>query len=125
MQAKGIPKEKIDLIPHAVFSFYEKFTENTENSRPPRSVLFFGRITRYKGLEVLIQAFRICQAQWPDLRLSIADEGDMRPYRLLLDGVRNIAVHTSHPRVTQARAERKAGRAQPQEKRAASKVAST
>ena len=125
MQAKGIPKEKIDVIPHAVFSFYEKFTENTENSRPPRSVLFFGRITGYKGLEVLIQAFRICQAQRPDLRLSIAGEGDMRPYRLLLDGVKNVTVLTSHPRVAQACAGRKVGRAQPQEKRAASKVEST
>ena len=92
MQARGIAKEKIDVIPQAVFSFYDKFTENTENSRTARSILFFGRITQYKGLDVLIQAFRICQARWPDLRLSIAGEGDMRPYRRLLDGAKNVTV---------------------------------
>jgi glycosyltransferase involved in cell wall biosynthesis len=54
MEAKGVARERIDVIPHAVFSFYDKFKQRAQSSaRIPHSLLFFGRITRYKGLEIL------------------------------------------------------------------------
>ena len=92
MQTQGIPKEKIDVIPHAVFSFYDRFSQNAQYSRIPHSILFFGRITQYKGLDVLIRAFEIAQARWPDLHLQIVGEGDMRPYRSLIDRMKNVTV---------------------------------
>jgi glycosyltransferase involved in cell wall biosynthesis len=92
MQASGIAKEKIDIIPHAIFSFYERFAKNSPRSENVRSILFFGRITRYKGVDILIRAFQISQATWPDLRLQIVGEGDMRPYRDLIAQTKNISV---------------------------------
>ena len=92
MQARGIASDKIDVIPHAVFSFYDRFSRDKPASRVARSLLFFGRITSYKGLDVLIRAFRMLQEQWPDLRLNIVGEGDLRLYRRLLEGARNITV---------------------------------
>jgi len=92
MAARGIAKEKIDVIPHAVFSFYDSFKYEAPVSRVPRTLLFFGRITEYKGLEVLLQAFRIAQTRCPDLRLKIVGEGDMRTYRQLIDSAQNITV---------------------------------
>jgi starch synthase len=92
MRRKGIPEEKIDVIPHPVFSFYDRYTPQTSNTARPRSLLFFGRITQYKGLDVLLRAFRILEAQLPDLRLQIIGEGDIRSYQPLIDGVRNVTV---------------------------------
>ena len=92
MQARGIARDKIDVIPHAVFSFYDKFSHAKPVSRVPCSLLFFGRITAYKGLDVLIHAFRMLQGRWADLHLNIVGEGDLRPYRRLLEGARNINV---------------------------------
>jgi glycosyltransferase involved in cell wall biosynthesis len=92
MQARGIPKDKIDVIPHAIFSFYDRFSQNAQYSRIPHSLLFFGRITQYKGLDVLIRALEIAQVRWPDLHLQIVGEGDMRPYRSLVDRVKNVTV---------------------------------
>src|SRR5215813_7691029 len=84
MHSRGIPKEKIDVIPHAIFSFYDQFSQNAQDSRIPYSLLFFGRITQYKGLDVLIRGFEIAQERRPELHLQIVGEGDMRPYRTLV-----------------------------------------
>jgi glycosyltransferase involved in cell wall biosynthesis len=92
MQANGIAREKIDVIPHAIFSFYDRFATDSPRSDRARSILFFGRITRYKGLELLIHAFRLSQARWPDLRLQIVGEGDLRPYRHLIAETKNVTV---------------------------------
>jgi starch synthase len=92
MKAKGIDEEKIDVIPHAIFSFYDQFTQSAPPTREPRSLLFFGRITEYKGIDVLIRAFRMSQHRRPDLELRIVGEGDMRPYRHLLNDVDNVTV---------------------------------
>jgi glycosyltransferase involved in cell wall biosynthesis len=92
MRAKGMAAEKIDVIPHPIFSFYDRFTKTSVAHRPARSILFFGRITRYKGLDVLVEAFRIAQAKRPELRLNIVGEGDLEPYRHSISGIDNVIV---------------------------------
>jgi glycosyltransferase involved in cell wall biosynthesis len=92
MQVKGVGIEKIDVIPHAVFSFYDQFAAAPNAVRAPRSLLFFGRITEYKGLEVLLQAFKMLQSQRHELELHIVGEGDIRPYQRLIDNVKNVTV---------------------------------
>jgi len=93
MRSRGLPPDKIDVIPHAVFSFYERFVEDVRDATPQRrSLLFFGRITAYKGIDVLIAAFRKLQEARPDLQLKIVGEGDFQPYRKLVSGVANIEV---------------------------------
>jgi len=92
MYSKGIPREKIDVIPHAVFSFYDSFPTLERNGVTSQSILFFGRITPYKGLDVLIRAFRSSLERRPDLNLKIVGEGNIRPYRRLLEGLSNVTI---------------------------------
>jgi glycosyltransferase involved in cell wall biosynthesis len=92
MQAHGISREKIDIIPHAIFSFYEKFAKNVPRSGRVRSILFFGRITRYKGIDTLLRAFQISQAATPGLQLQIVGEGDLGPYRDLIGQTKDVSV---------------------------------
>src|SRR5262245_25293467 len=92
MQAQGVARERIDVIPHAIFSFYDQFAENAQHSQVPRSLLFFGRITQYKGLDVLIRAFAISQERSADVGLNVVGEGDVRPYQHLLDRAKNLTV---------------------------------
>jgi glycosyltransferase involved in cell wall biosynthesis len=59
-------------------------------SKPP-TLLFFGRITAYKGLEVLLQAFQQVH-QSHAAHLLIVGEGDIRPYQLILQQIPDIEV---------------------------------
>jgi len=90
MRARGVAPERIDVIPHAMFSFYDGLAPLPSDGAA--DVLFFGRITAYKGLDVLIRAFRDVQARWPEAQLRIVGEGDLRRYARLLDGTKNITV---------------------------------
>jgi glycosyltransferase involved in cell wall biosynthesis len=42
------------------------------------SILFFGRISRYKGLEYLIEAFNLAKKEIQDIKLTIAGAGDLK-----------------------------------------------
>lgn len=44
-----------------------------------RNFLFFGRIEKYKGIDVLVDAFGIARSINPELRLVIAGKGDIAP----------------------------------------------
>jgi glycosyltransferase involved in cell wall biosynthesis len=47
---------------------------NSTNS----SILFFGRISPYKGLEYLIEAFKLAKKEIQDIKLTIAGAGDLK-----------------------------------------------
>jgi len=58
-------------------------TDETGNSQP--TILFFGRIWPYKGLDYLIRAEPLIAAAVPDVRIVIAGRGeDLTPYRALM-----------------------------------------
>ena len=72
-QAKG--GAEVHAIPHGCYTVLRHW------ARPgvpevPRSVLFFGRIHAYKGLDYLLRATGIAAAQVPNLRLIVAGDGD-------------------------------------------------
>jgi glycosyltransferase involved in cell wall biosynthesis len=75
----GVPKERVHVVPHGELgSFYLNINGSGEPSAPrdPRAVLFFGRILRYKGLDVLVSAMEIVRRSIPGARLIIAGRGD-------------------------------------------------
>src|SRR5262249_27436191 len=92
MAARGVARDRIDVIPLAALSFYEQFAQPAQVSNASGSLLFFGRITAYKGLHILIEAFRKLQKGRPDLRLNIVGEGDFEPYRKLVSDLANVSV---------------------------------
>ncbi|MCX6791359.1 MAG: glycosyltransferase family 4 protein [Candidatus Gribaldobacteria bacterium] len=89
---KDIPKsaDRVDVIPHGIFDYYlEQVQDQSEKPHPP-TLLFFGRIVDYKGLDLLLKAFPIVQKALPQACLLIAGSGNLEPYQNLLKGQKGI-----------------------------------
>jgi len=69
-------KYKIDLIPFKVLSIYRYFL-NVNSPSEKSDILFFGRISPYKGLKYLIEAVDIIKKVHPNIRVMIAGGGDI------------------------------------------------
>ncbi|NJP04112.1 MAG: glycosyltransferase family 4 protein [Chloroflexaceae bacterium] len=91
---QGVPQHMIDVIPMGMLSYYQA-QARPESQAVLRSeapvLLFFGRITAYKGLEVLLQAFAQL-SQHHAVRLRIVGAGSLRPYQSRLDGLQNVEI---------------------------------
>jgi glycosyltransferase involved in cell wall biosynthesis len=75
----GIPKERIHVVPHGELgSLYLNLDGDGKHPthRDSSTVLFFGRILRYKGLGVLAAAMEIVRRSIPHAHLLIAGRGD-------------------------------------------------
>ena len=55
-------------------------------------MLFFGRITEYKGLDILLKAFGILKHRYRWLKLRIVGAGNLRPYRQLLEELSDVEI---------------------------------
>ena len=88
----GIPREKIEVIPHGAFDY---LTELPERPLPPELegahgpvVLFFGLIRPYKGADVLLRAFAELDAEGAELWIAGRPLGvDMGELRRLAEGI--------------------------------------
>lgn len=58
------------------------------------SVLFFGRMSHYKGLDVLLEAMPLVWRQLPDIPLTVAGEGPLPSHPVLRDG--RVHVRNEH-----------------------------
>jgi glycosyltransferase involved in cell wall biosynthesis len=90
--AMGVPGEKIEVVPHGDYSFFRKYTADEAPRSGKKTVLFFGRIEPYKGIEYFIEAAKKANASIPGSTFIIAGDGDFRPYRGLVknNGIFNI-----------------------------------
>ncbi|MGI6498426.1 MAG: glycosyltransferase family 4 protein [Oscillospiraceae bacterium] len=76
---KGI--SDIHVIPHGVFDYYEKLPTSLVVKRTAgTNFLFFGRITPYKGLHLLAEAYARLKREGYDVSLSIVGSGDLSEY---------------------------------------------
>ena len=68
----ALNRQKLCLIDHGVI-----LSESVNTPRPngPLRILFFGRMERYKGVEVLLEAVKICRADGTEFSLTICGEG--------------------------------------------------
>lgn len=63
----------IFVVPHGEFSIFNKFCyDNQDTFEEPNTILFFGRIEEYKGLDYLIKAEPIISNIIPEFRIIIA-----------------------------------------------------
>jgi glycosyltransferase involved in cell wall biosynthesis len=90
---RGVTGNRIDHLPHGLLSGYYQELGSAEPAQPdqPFTLLFFGRITQYKGLEVLLQAYRQVRSRHP-VRLLVVGEGDLGPYQALLQDLPEVEV---------------------------------
>ncbi len=78
-----IAENRVHVIPHIKLGSCE-MQQNATSMGPP-TVLFFGRIWKYKGLEYLIRAEPLISTEIPDVRIVIAGEGeDFSRYRKMM-----------------------------------------
>ena len=85
------PRERIFKIPHGRFDFTD--TENHARIFPktrPFRLLFLGRITEYKGLPLLLEAYRTLLASQRAFSLTIAGSGDLGAARKMIEHLPNI-----------------------------------
>lgn len=80
----GINKSNIGIIPHANFACYSSARIDLPNKIYYR-IAFLGRINKYKGLNVLLDAFQQVKMELPNLKLLIAGNGDCNEYLLRFD----------------------------------------
>lgn len=84
---------EVVVIPHGAFSHYDMYSGGA-NSNPISkfNFLFFGRITEYKGIDLLVDAYSRLSSERDDVSLRIIGEGDMSPYQEKISGCRNCIV---------------------------------
>lgn len=86
-QLPGFLRARTHLLPHVNYRLWASAPPAPRADGPLR-VLFFGRLLRYKGLAVLLEAFRALDPQ--KFELTIAGEGDLAEYAI--EGA-NIRTH--------------------------------
>ncbi len=81
---KNVDKGIVRIVPHGNYSFFSEASSTEDVS--DRTFLFFGRISKYKGIEHLTQAINELRAEGHELNLIIAGEGDLGPY---MEGIKD------------------------------------
>jgi len=77
LKKQNISPEKIYVVPHGDYQF---FTEYPSSNEIDNSVLFFGRIKLYKGIDYLIQAEPLISQVFTNYKFVIAGEGNLSKY---------------------------------------------
>ena len=85
----GVADDRMWTIPHGSFDFGARDLRRLPKNRPPR-LLFFGRILAYKGLGLLLDAYRLLQRDGVCLELHIMGSGDIKPYAAKLEALKGV-----------------------------------
>jgi glycosyltransferase involved in cell wall biosynthesis len=90
----GLSPDIVDVVPHISLGSSQDATPSRE---PQPTVLFFGRIWDYKGLEYLIRAEPFITAEVPGAKIVIAGEGDdFEQYRRLMVHPERFVVYNEY-----------------------------
>ena len=68
-------RNSINMVPYSFFDIY-KIWKSSSLSEKSNNVLFFGRISAYKGVEYLSKAIPIIKRQIPGLKVILAGKGN-------------------------------------------------
>ncbi|MEO1431594.1 MAG: glycosyltransferase family 4 protein [Cyanobacteria bacterium J06633_8] len=73
----AVPQERVCILPHGELgSLYQRLSKNNNTVREPYTLLFYGRIWAYKGLNYLLQAMPLIIESIPQVKLIIAGKGE-------------------------------------------------
>jgi glycosyltransferase involved in cell wall biosynthesis len=79
LKKQNIKSDKIEITPHGDYSFFLNYAKS--DIKEDNSILFFGRIKPYKGIEYLIEAESIISKIVSNYKIIIAGEGEISPYK--------------------------------------------
>ena len=94
-----VSMDRITVAPSGPFSQFadsRRACVEAADRCAPRRLLFFGRIVAYKGLDLLLDAYRQLKRTHPDLSLAIYGEGDLTPYRASIDALADVTVENRY-----------------------------
>lgn len=83
----------IYVIPHGNFKYYREQTVKREKDTYRAdhiNYVFFGRISKYKGLQVLAEAYRIVEKELTNVTLTVAGSGDFHEFSTYYNGLKNF-----------------------------------
>jgi glycosyltransferase involved in cell wall biosynthesis len=89
---RGCPPDRVDVIPTGILNFSDHLDVSLRPYPGTKRLLFFGRIQPYKGLEILLPAFRQVLQAHGDAELWLVGEGNLNPYRRLIAGIPNLQI---------------------------------
>lgn len=78
MIARGIPADKVHVIKCGIDSSVYNYDEKLAKFEKP-TILYVGRIKKYKSIETAIDALPMISVQIPDIRMTIIGTGDHLP----------------------------------------------
>lgn len=83
---------KVIYLPLGRYSYYDKLEgpEWVKYDPDKTNYVFFGTVSKYKGIGVLLDAYRIVQDSDNKVSLSIFGAGDFSEYEEKLEGLRNV-----------------------------------
>lgn len=90
MFKRGFSKDRICQISMGDFSFLAKWQKS--DIKEENSILFFGRIEKYKGIKYLLEAFSLVQKEILEIKLIIAGQGNLSPYNSLIKELSNVEI---------------------------------
>jgi glycosyltransferase involved in cell wall biosynthesis len=77
IQQFRVPEQVINVLPHGELgSLYQRRAKPESVDREPDTLLFFGRIWLYKGLQYLLEAMPLVAIKFPEVKLIIAGKGE-------------------------------------------------
>jgi glycosyltransferase involved in cell wall biosynthesis len=82
-----LPEEKVWYIPTGPLDVFDAFKPKFLISPIVKYILFFGRISKYKGIDYLIRAFEQIPTDFPDVNLVIAGKGNFWFEPVLTDNI--------------------------------------
>ena len=89
----GCSQGRVNVIPIGQYDFYQTWAQK-ELPEIPNTVLFFGRIWGYKGLQYLIEAEPLITKVVPDAKIIIAGTGaSLEKYRQAMVNPQHFEVH--------------------------------
>lgn len=81
------PNKPIYVIRYAPLTLYTKYM--AENIEETNTILFFGGIGPFKGVEYLLRSFPLVKRGVPSAKLTMACNGDIAPYNHVINQLKN------------------------------------
>ncbi len=85
-----ITRDRIKIIPHGIFDYGIISNGKSFERKGQYNFLFFGRIEKYKGIQVLLEAYSKLEKEREDISLLIVGKGNMSEYKDLVAACKNI-----------------------------------